>query len=276
LYGIIAVYTLVRILSMEKIPMNKKTAPADEPMRRLALLWGSQTEAGRSGLTVRAIVTAAMDIADADGVDALSMRNVAERLGAGTMSLYTHVPGKTELIDLMLDTAYSQLYESVEAPSQQPGDWRDALRFIAQRNWDLYGKHPWMLQITSGRPVLGPHTSLKYEAELRPLDKLGLSDVEMDATLTLILTHVEGCARALAIRDRTQHDTGLTDAEWWVTHAPLMDKIVNPALFPVATRVGTAAGQKYQGASSPEYAFTFGLERILDGISELISPKNSE
>jgi hypothetical protein len=176
----------------------------------------------------------------------------------------------------MLDTAYGQLYESVEEPSRLPGDWRAALRFIAQRNWDLYRRHPWMLEITTGRPVLGPHASLKYEAELRPLDKLGLSDVEMDATLTLILSHVEGCARAQAIRERTQHDTGMTDAEWWVAHAPLLDKIVDPTLFPVATRVGTSAGQAYQGASSPEHAFTFGIDRILAGISELISDKNIE
>lgn len=254
--------------------MGKKKISSADPMRRLALLWGSQTEAGRSGLTVRAIVTAAIEIADAEGVDALSMRNVAERLDVGTMSLYTHVPGKAELIDLMLDTAYGQLYKGIQEPSQQPGDWRDAMRFIAQRNWDLYRRHPWMLQITPGRPVLGPHASMKYEAELRPLDNLGLSDVEMDAVLTLILTYVEGCARAQTALDHTQHDTGMTDAEWWVIHAPLLDKIIDPTRFPVATRVGTSAGQEYQGASSPEHAFTFGLERILAGIAELIRTKN--
>lgn len=199
------------------------------------------------------------------------MRKVAERLGVGTMSLYTHIPGKTELIDLMLDTAYGQLYDSVESPAEQPGDWQAALRYIARQNWDLYRRHPWMLQITDGRPGLGPQAARKYEAELRPLDQVGLSDVEMDATLTLILTHVEGCARAQALLEQTQRDTGMTDAEWWVIHAPLMDKIVDPALFPVATRVGTSAGQAYQGASSPEYALAFGLERILAGIAELIS-----
>lgn len=254
--------------------MNPKKRSSPDPARSLALLWGSQTNAGRSGLTLKAIVTAAIDIADSSGLETLSMRNVAKRLGVGTMSLYTHVPGKTELVDLMLDTAYGQLYERVEEPSRQPGGWRAALRFIARRNWDLYRKHPWMLQITTGRPVLGPHASLKYEAELRPLDQLGLSDVEMDATLTLILSHVEGCARAQATLEQIQHETGMTDAEWWVIHAPLLDKVIDPTLFPVATRVGTSAGQAYQGASSPEHVFTFGIDRILAGISELISGKN--
>jgi AcrR family transcriptional regulator len=262
------------MLSMEKIAVSKKKSSAGDAIRRIALLWGSHTNAGRSGLTVKAIVTAAIEIADTNGLDALSMRNVAERLGVGVMSLYTYVPGKLELIDLMLDTAYSELYERVEEPSQQPGDWRDALCFIAQRNWELYRRHAWMLQVTTGRPILGPHEAIKYEAELRPLDGLGLSDVEMDAALTLILTHVEGCARAQATRQHTQDDTGMTDAEWWVTHEPLLDKLIDPALFPVATRVGTSAGQEYQAASSPEHVFTFGLERILDGISHLLAQKS--
>ena len=73
-------------------------------------------------------------------------------------------------------------------------------------------------------PAIGPHASLKYEAELRPLDKLGLSDVEMDATLTLVLTHVEGCARPGCLL-RTQRDTGMTDAEWWVTQEPLLKRL---------------------------------------------------
>jgi AcrR family transcriptional regulator len=256
--------------------VNHKNLPHPDPARSLALLWGSQTEAGRSGLTLKAIVAAAIDIADTDGVDALSMRNVAERLGVGTMSLYTHVPGKTDLIDLMFDTAYGELYESIESPSKQPGGWRGALRFIANQNWDLYRRHPWMLQITTGRSVLGPRAAIKYEAELRPLDKLGLNDVEMDAVLTLILTHVEGVCRAQATRDRTQQDTEMTDEEWWVARVPLLDKLIDPTRFPVATRVGTSAGQEYQSASSPEFAFTFGLERILAGIAELISAKNSE
>ena len=251
----------------------KKPSPID-PARSLALLWGSQTEAGRSGLTLKAIVAAAIDIADTEGVDALSMRNVAERVGVGTMSLYTHVPSKSDLIDLMFDTAYGELYESVESPSQQPGGWRDALRFIAQRNWELYRRHPWMLQLNTGRSILGPHAAIKYEAELRPLDKLGLSDVEMDAVLALILTHVEGTARAQATRDHTQRETGMTDEEWWVSRAPLLDRLIDPTRFPVATRVGVSAGQEYQGAASPEFAFTFGLERILAGAAELISAQN--
>lgn len=130
-----------------------------------------------------------------------------------------------------------------------------------------------LLQLPQGRPSLGPNITCKYEAELRPLDSLGLTDIEMDAALTLILTHVRGCASAQAAVEQIQRDTGMTDAEWWVTQGPLLDKIIDPARFPVATRVGSASSEAYQAASSPEYLFRFGLERILAGISELIASR---
>lgn len=253
---------------------SKKNATPDVT-RTLTLLWGSQTQAGRSGLTLKAIIAAAIELADIHGLEALSMRNVGERLNVGAMSLYTHVPGKDELVDLMMDTAYGQLYDSVEKPSQQ-GSWQEALRFIAQENWMLYLRHPWMLELTNGRPALGPHATLKYEAELRPLDKLGLTDVEMDASLTLLLTHVMGCARSQALMDRTVSESGMTDGEWWVIQEPLLNKLVDQKMFPVATRVGEASSREYQGASSPEHALTFGVERIIAGIADLIRTKTNE
>ena len=70
--------------------MNKKRIQSTDPARKLALLWGSQRSEGRSGLTLKAILSAALELADHDGLDALSMREVAERLGVGTMSLYLH------------------------------------------------------------------------------------------------------------------------------------------------------------------------------------------
>ena len=65
------------------------------------------------------------------------MRMVAEQLKVGTMSLYTHVPGKGELTDLMFDSVYGDLYADVDEPARQSGGWRGALEFIAQRNWDV-------------------------------------------------------------------------------------------------------------------------------------------
>lgn len=260
-------------------PARKPLAPREregrvaDPARSLALLWGTHGKPGRSGLTVRAIVSAAIELADARGLEAVSMRQLAEALDVGTMSLYTHVPGKAELTELMVDTVCGELYDDVDAPSRQPGGWRASLTYIAARNWELYQKHPWLLDIVSARPVLGPNVTLKYEAELRPLDGLGLTDVEMDSVLTLLLTHVEGAARAQANARRVRQESGMTDVEWWVATAPLLDKVMDARRFPVAARVGQSVGSAYQGASSPEHAFSFGLERILDAVDLLISER---
>lgn len=82
-----------------------------DPARSLALLWRTSERTSRKGkpdLSVDRIVRAGIEIADAEGLAALSMRRVAERLGVGTMSLYTYVPGKAELLDVMLDTVYGE------------------------------------------------------------------------------------------------------------------------------------------------------------------------
>ena len=247
-----------------------------DPARSLALLWGAQDRPGRSGLTVRGIVEAAIDLADADGVDALSMRSIAEKLAAGTMSLYTHVPGKPVLIELMIDAVSGQVYADSGAPAAQPGDWRAGLRFVARRNWELYLRHPWLLQVMGGRPVLGPNINRKYEAELGPLDGIGLSDIEMDSVLTLVLLHVEGLARWQVSLQQAREQTGETDVDWWSNLEPTLASLMDPAGFPLGSRVGRAAGEHHQSAGDPTHELTFGLELILDGVAALIARSVAE
>nr|WP_202893098.1 TetR/AcrR family transcriptional regulator [Kribbella italica] len=255
-------------------PVSGKKSAAPDPARSLALLWGSHSKPGRSGLTVRAIVDTAIQLADADGLESVSMRQIAEQLKAGTMSLYTHVPGKGELTDLMFDTVYAELYADVDEPARQDG-WRAGMEFVARRNWEVLMAHPWIHEVPAVRSALGPNVTLKYEAELRPLDGRGLSDVEMDSALALILTHVLGTARAAAEHLRTQRESGLTDQEWWLTTGPLLDRYMAGLAdrFPVAGRVGTAAGEQFQAAMDADHSFRFGLDRILDGIQLLMDQR---
>jgi AcrR family transcriptional regulator len=240
----------------------------------LALLWGPQDNPGRSGLTLEAIVTAAIEIADELGYEAVSMRAIAQRLQVGAMTLYTHVPGKAELTDLMIDRIFGELYRDVDEPVRQSTDWREGMRFIAERNWDLYQRHPWLLQI-AGRPTLGPNASDKYEAELRPLDGIDLNDLEMDSVLTLVLSHVEATARAHRNMVQTQRESGVTDLEWWTAIAPTLARLSEGKELPVASRVGQAAGMAHQAASNPVHAFSFGLERILDGVAVLLERRGN-
>lgn len=241
-----------------------------DPARSLALLWRTSERTSRKGkpdLSVDRIVRAAIEVADADGLPALSMRRVAERLGVGTMSLYTYVPGKPELLDLMLDTVYGE----TARPEDVPGDWRSRLTLIAKENWALYHRHPWLLQVAISRPVLGPNTTAKYDYELRAVEGIGLTDVEMDSVITLVTGFVHGTARGAVEAAQAESQTGLTDEQWWAAHAPFLSRISDASRWPTASRVGQAAAEALGGAYSAEHAFEFGLERVLDGIDALIT-----
>jgi AcrR family transcriptional regulator len=246
-----------------------------DPARSLALLWRTQDGAGRrsrSGLSVDRIAAAAIEIADAEGLAALSMRRVAERLGVGTMSLYTHVPGKAELIDVMLDTVYGEM----AMIDDHSDGWRAKLERVARDNWALYHRHPWMLQVATSRPPLGPNAMAKYEHELRAIDDIGLDDIEMDAVVTLVGGHIEGAARRALDAAMAEEHTGVSEEQWWKAHAPLLGRIVDVRRYPIAARVGAAAGEAHGAAFNPEHAFEFGLQRVLDGIEVLVAGRGGE
>jgi AcrR family transcriptional regulator len=247
-----------------------------DPTRTMELLWGVQARPRRGPkpkLTIEQITQAAIEVADAEGLAALSMRRVAERVGVGAMSLYTYVPGKAELLDLMVDAVYGE--RPAPADVDADGGWRERLEQVARANWALYRRHPWMLQVATVRPGLGPNTLAKYDEELRAVEGVGLTDVEMDSVLTLVLQYAVSSARLQAEAAEAQSRTGMTDEEWWAAHAPLLEKVFDVDRYPVAARVGAAAGEALQAAYDPEYAFEFGLGRVLDGIGVLVESRSS-
>ncbi len=220
----------------------------------------------RQGLTVDQVVDAATSLADAEGLDAATMRRVAQALGVVPMTLYTYVPGKAELLDLMLDAAYAQMPRT--GTTGPP--WRQRLTAIAAENRALFEAHPWAAAISTTRPPLGPGMMAKYEHELSALDGLGLDDVDMDAALTYLLTFVQAWARADAGARAVQDDTAMDDERWWAANAPLLARVLDERAYPTAVRVGTAAGTAHRSAYSPGHAFEFGLQRVLDGLAVLI------
>jgi AcrR family transcriptional regulator len=243
-----------------------------DPARTVALLWGTRRlpqRGPRHALTSDQIVAAAVGIADADkDLSALSMRRVAEALGVGTMSLYTYVVSRAELVEAMLDSVYGEAVAQLEKSGAS--DWRAGLRHVAAANWAMYLRHPWTLQVFTGRPPLGPNAIAKYDLELRVVDDIGLTDVEMDAAITLVHTHVEGVARRKVEAERARRRSGITDSQWWEAAAPALSGVFDPARFPVADRVGTAAGQAYEAAYNLEHEYSFGLDRLIEGIAALI------
>lgn len=243
-----------------------------DPARSMALLWRTGARSGprpgpRAGLDVDRVVAAAVRLADAEGLGALSMRRVAAELGVGTMTLYTHVPGKGELVDLMLDGVLGELYPDGEVPA---GGWRDRLETVARANWRLFLRHPWAVHVATGRPPLGPGLMRKYELELRAVDGLGLTEVEMDLLVSLLDGFVRGAVGGVHERSDAERVTGVTERQWWAATEPYLARVFDAERFPTAARVGPVAGEQLQAAYAPERTFEFGLARLLDGIGVLV------
>ncbi|UKD54539.1 TetR/AcrR family transcriptional regulator [Amycolatopsis sp. FU40] len=244
-----------------------------DPAATIALLWGTRQLPRRGpkhGLTPARIVDAAVEVADTEqDLATLSMRRVAESLGVGTMSLYTYVSSRAELVEAMVDAVYGEAV--AELSEIDADDWRDGLRRVAAVNWAMHLRHPWLLQVFTGRPTLGPNAIAKYDLELAVIDGVGLSDVEMDSTITLVTTHVEGLARRKVEAARVVRQTGMTDQQWWAATAPALAEVYEPRRFPVADRVGAAAGQTHQAPYSLDHEYAFGLDRLIEGIAALVN-----
>lgn len=256
---------------MEKSAAGPARSSAGDPARTLELLWrtpdeGRTTRGPKQRTTVDAVVAAAVGIADTDGLGALTIRSVAATLGIAPMATYTYVPGKAELLDLMLDTVYAQMPRTDLNGMQ----WRDKVSVIAAENRALLATHQWVVQLATTRPPLGPGMAAKYDHELSAFDGLGLSDLDMDSALTYLLGFVTSVARISIDARAAQADSGVSDVAWWKRAEPLLAKVFDADRFPLAARVGAAAGQAHDSAYSAAHAWDFGLARVLDGLATVI------
>ena len=253
--------------------MTSDRTSAGDPARTLALLWGSASAPRRGperGLRIEIIVDAATALADEEGLAALSMRRVAQQLGVSAMTLYTYVPGKAELVDLMLDAAFQRL--PLTDTTDRP--WRQRVSAIADENRALYLLHPWASVVSTLRPPLGPGLMAKYEHELAALQGLGLTDLDMDDALSYLLGFVQANARAAVDARAAQLESAMTDEQWWAANAGLLSQVLDENAYPLAVRVGSAAGAAQGSAHEPDHAYRFGLQRLLDGLAALIDGRD--
>ncbi len=250
---------------------DDRTSSAD-PALSLRLLWrdalgddAPPKRGPRRGLTVDAVVTAAITLTDEEGLDALTMRRLAERLGVGPMSLYTYVPGRGELIDLMVDNVYGAMarHHGVDQP------WLARVRGVADDNGALFDRHPWAAQVSTLRPPLGPGQMAKYEHELAAFTGSGLDDATVDDALTYLLTFVRAAARDAADARDARAASGADDRRWWEAAGPVLARVLDEDDYPLATRIGAAAGAAHGSAHDPEHAAAFGLARVLDALERL-------
>jgi AcrR family transcriptional regulator len=249
--------------------MPTEYSGSGDPRRTIELLWGvhRRRRGPKPSLSGEQIVAAAIQIADRDGLGGLSMRTLADELGITAMSLYGYVPSKAELLDVMADRAYGE----ITLRSDPAAPWQARLAALARQHWALLLSHPWLLQIAASRPLLGPGVTALYDAELTAVDGIGLTDIDMDLIVSLLDDYVRGAARGAVEAAAAQARTGMSDQQWWEAYGPLLAEVLDPASYPVAVRVGTAAGAEYGAAHDPARSFRFGLQRIIDGIAAFVS-----
>ncbi|GAB3112125.1 hypothetical protein GCM10027160_13800 [Streptomyces calidiresistens] len=240
--------------------------------RSMELLWRGRETSGRGprpGLTLEAIVDAAITLADREGLSALSMRRVAAELGVGTMSLYRYVPGKGELLDLMLDRVLEPGPTGTEPPPPEATEnWRTVLEFTAVGSWRLYLAHPWLLQVNQTRPVLGPNALAGLDFILEGLSGLGLTDAERMAVIMTVDHYVTGTARTYVLQSVAARETGIGDEEFWAAQGPILGEIMESGRFP---RLAELDPDSFS-IGGPQ-ALRFGLDPLLDGLERYIDAR---
>jgi AcrR family transcriptional regulator len=211
------------------------------------------------------IVAAAVRIADAEGVDAVSMRRLADELGVATMTPYTHVASKDELLDMMRDAVVAEML----LPEPLPEDWRAALRAIADRTRAAFEAHPWCLDTTPRRPRARINRLRHIEQSIDIVRRLGLSPKTSRAVLLSIDDYVIGyCTRARA-RQRMLDSLG-PEGKDALRHLSDPDPEVAAALdadeLPIIKKIAGQRDHRHQFGIPPDSGFEPGLDWLLDGI----------
>jgi len=248
--------------------MDRDSTEGGDPRRSFELLWRRQ-EPGRRGpkqrLSTDALVEAAIALADAEGVQAVSMRRVAEAIGVSPMTLYTYVPSKAELLDLMFDRVMGETAE----PDASHAGWRARLAFISRERWALSQRHPWLLDLASHRPPFGPNMLRRAEVALEAFDGMGLEEADVALAAQALQNYVVGALYAARQSRELETRSGMTDAQWFEQVQELLARRVDPKEYPAMRRLGVAKLESRTPAELDQ-RFEFGLERMLDGLETFI------
>lgn len=233
--------------------------------RGIALAWGVAANPQRGPkreMSVERIVEAAVEIADAEGLGAVSMAAVAARLGFTPMSLYRYVSAKEDLILLMQE-------EATGTPSDEVGEaggWREQLEALYREQVQNHLTHPWVLDIPiSGAPIT-PNAAAWMDAGLRALDDTQLTYAERLAVMLFVGGSARWAGSIYAGYARLEREEGLAGPDITRREDEMFRALITADGFP-HLRAAIEAGT-FLDESDP---FAFGLARGLDGIGDYIA-----
>jgi AcrR family transcriptional regulator len=232
--------------------------------RNLVVLYEPQRSPRRGprpAMTLDTVVAAAVEIADADGLGAVSMSRVAERLGFTTMSLYRYVKSKDELLLFMVDSANGQ-----RPPEPTPQSWRAGLDRWARAVFGLYRRHPWLLRVPMNAPPAGPGQLRWLEAALANLTEVDLHEGQKLQITQLLHGYARGEAQL-----STDLSTVDSDPDNSAGYGEILRTVTSPETHPALHRLAVSGVLDESIAYDDEADFGFGLHTVLDGVERLIA-----
>jgi AcrR family transcriptional regulator len=254
--------------------MTSERQPTSGITREIELLWGLRETAKRGPkpkLSRAAIVRAAVVVADAENLEAVSMQRVAKELGYTTMSLYRHLESKEDLLTLMSDAVMS---ENPPGP-RSDGDWRAGTEEWCAGVMAQYRAHPWAVYVPQSGPPSGPNGLRWMEAGLREITASGLTGDEALQMLTMLSNTLRDVIRmendmVLAARRR---GLALGEAEAGWTQS--LRQVLDPREFPTVAAtleegVFEEDPQDYSGEPGPAAGISFAIHRVLDGVEAYV------
>ncbi|MEU8227456.1 TetR/AcrR family transcriptional regulator [Kribbella sp. NPDC048915] len=259
--------------------MSERRSGEGQPDKTLALLWRNHRAAApaadlperrrgagrRPSLTVDDVVRTGIQLADDQGLAAASMGGLAKELSVGTMTLYTYVPSKDELLDLMVDQVLAE--RALPGPGEpRPDDWREQVEIYSRETRAMFQRHLWLSQVSTIRPPVGPGMLAGREYLLSVLLDLGLSARETNTAALAITTYVDSAAGLEAESQLVERATGQTNDAWWYERNDLWETYFDVDRHPAMTTIWHANG--YQSSTREAFAdsYRYGLDRLLDGI----------
>ncbi|WP_049571769.1 TetR/AcrR family transcriptional regulator [Nonomuraea sp. SBT364] len=208
------------------------------------------------------ITDAAIRIADADGLEAATMRRIAAEIGTGAMSLYRYVPSRDDLVELIAD----RLQGEIDLEGVPSGDWRADLTRYADGVRGMWLRHPWIATVHRALPSYGPNQLLVIERVMGALD----AHVSIDENLglmSLLTGYVESAVREeIGWADEVRR-SGLSEPEWMVRSAPRVEQLIKSGDYPIFAKIVAQARRPHQ---SRDEQFRHGLQRVLDCIDAAI------
>jgi AcrR family transcriptional regulator len=235
--------------------------------RRSELLWEDRsppTRGPKPGLTPDDVVQAAIQIADEDGLSAVTMHAVAVRLGFTTMAVYRYFPNKEALLDAIVDAGMGR----PPRPTAPRGDWRAEVARVAHAKRAMLCARPWLAELPFVAAPHGPNWLSWLEAVIDPLSSTGLRSADLGEILSVIDGYTRG-ASDTAISLARARARGTSDAEWAAAVGADLGRAIGDPRFPKFAALLTAPSDGQP--RTMDESFDFGLQRVLDGIERYIN-----